>query len=444
VAQAPLRANPHGVGGGAAEVNERTDSLGRVIITDLLVVGAGPAGTAAAIDASRGGRRVTVIDKAVFPRDKCCGDGLTTDALRILDDLGLVPDGVENWNAVTDIVIRNPRGRITRLPLPTGGQYAAVVPRLDLDHRLVGLAQQTGADVLQGVAFEGLTQHGDYVVTDTSDGPIASRYVIAADGMWSPVRKHLGLTPTGYRGEWHAFRQYFSNVGPQAQHLVIWFEDDLLPGYAWSFPLPGQRANVGFGITTRGRHGVGDMKGLWEDLLQRPQVQEVLGPDARPEARHKAWPIPAQVDGLPHSSGRVLFVGDAVGATDPMTGEGIAQAMLTGREAAAAINIAGALRPAVATARYDGAIEQKLRPDHVLARQLARMLETELGTRAALRAADLSPWTRRNFARWMFEDYPRAMVLTPNRWHRGMFTGPGAFADTAVIELHDQDLAALG
>ncbi len=414
-----------------------------MIVTDVLIVGAGPAGVATAVDTARVGRDVTVIDKAVFPRDKCCGDGLTTEALRILDDLGLVPDDVENWNAVTDIVIHNPRGRVTRLPLPDDGQYAAVVPRIDLDHQLVELARRSGADVREGVAFEGLESHGDHVVTATSDGPIASRYVIAADGMWSPVRKHLGLNPDGYRGEWHAFRQYFSDVGPQAQHLVIWFEEDLLPGYAWSFPLPGQRANVGFGITTRGRHSVGDMKGLWEDLLDRPQVREVLGPRATAEGRHKAWPIPAQVDGLPHSSGRVLFTGDAVGATDPMTGEGIAQALLTGRQAARAIAIAGAMRPDVASAHYDAAIDRDLKPDHVLARRLARLLETNRGTRAALRAADLTPWTRRNFARWMFEDYPRAMVFTPERWHRGMFSAPGAFRDSSLVDVTDADLASL-
>jgi geranylgeranyl reductase family protein len=409
--------------------------------TEVLIVGAGPAGVAAAIDLARDGRDVTVVDKATFPRDKCCGDGLTTGALRILEDLGLRPETVANWNAVTDIVIRNPRGREVRLPLPDDGQYAAVVPRADLDHRMVQLAADAGATVCEGVSFDHLEERDDRVVVTTSAGTFHSRYVIAADGMWSPVRKSMGLAPDGYRGEWHAFRQYFGNVGPRAQHLVVWFEPDLLPGYAWSFPLPGQRANVGFGITRRGRHKVGDMKAIWDDLLARPHVRDVLGPDAVPEDRHKAWPIPARVDGLPHSSGRVLFAGDAVGATDPMTGEGIGQALLSGRMAADAIVRAGAERPELATERYSRAIDAELTSDHVLARRLARVLETEAGARGALRAADLTPWTRRNFARWMFEDYPRAMLFTPRRWHRGMFTGSGAFRDdiaapaTAVDEL---------
>ena len=426
-----------------------------MIFTDVLIVGAGPAGTAAAIELARAGRDVTIIDKARFPRDKCCGDGLTTEALRILQGLGVTPDTVDNWNAVTDIVIRNPRGRQVRLPLPDTGQYAAVVPRFDLDHRLVQLARASGVAVHEGVAFETIqrddSSHGhsatsdvqaaNVVVTKTSEGLITSRYVIAADGMWSPVRKDVGLAPDGYRGEWHAFRQYFSGVGPQAQHLVVWFEEDLLPGYAWSFPLPGQRANVGFGITRRGRHHVGDMKAIWEDLLTRPHVRAVLGDDAVAEDRHKAWPIPARVDGLPKTSGRVLFVGDAVGATDPMTGEGIAQALLSGQLAADAIEHGGASRPCITATRYERLVERSLVADHLLARRLARLLETNIGARAAIRAADLTPWTRRNFARWMFEDYPRAIAFTPQRWHRGMFSGLGAFESAGEIaELSDDHL----
>ena len=90
----------------------------------------------------------------------------------------------------------------------------------------------------------------DRIVIDVDAlGPVTSRYVVAADGMWSPVRKALGCGEPGYLGEWHAFRQYFDGVtGNAADRLWVWFEPDLLPGYAWSFPLPDGRANVGFGV----------------------------------------------------------------------------------------------------------------------------------------------------------------------------------------------------
>ena len=164
--------------------------------------------------------------------------------------------------------------------------------------------------------------------------------------MWSPVRKALGCGEPGYLGEWHAFRQYFDGVtGNAADRLWVWFEPDLLPGYAWSFPLPDGRANVGFGVLRGAGRRIQDMKDLWPDLLARPHVREALGAGARPSAPHKAWPIPARIDRAVLAEGRTLFVGDAAGACDPLTGEGIGQALLTGTLAAQAIVEAGATRP---------------------------------------------------------------------------------------------------
>jgi flavin-dependent dehydrogenase len=119
-------------------------------------------------------------------------------------------------------------------------------------------------------------------------------------------------------------------------------------------------------------------------------------------------------------------VGDAATATDPMTGEGIGQALLTGMLAAEAIGTGDRPAPDV-TARYRRAVERELTPDHRLARLLTRATRHRKGVRIAVRIAGLTPWTRRNFARWLFEDYPRAILLTPGRWHRGMLSGPGAY-----------------
>ncbi len=78
---------------------------------------------------------------------------------------------------------------------------------------------------------------------------------------------------------------------------------------------------------------------------------------------------------------------------------------------------------------YEQAVRSALVADHRMAAALGSVLATSWGCRASIATATLTPWTRRNFARWLFEDYPRAVILTPRRWHRGMFTGPGAFAD---------------
>jgi flavin-dependent dehydrogenase len=158
-----------------------------------------------------------------------------------------------------------------------------------------------------------------------------------------------------------------------------------------------------------------------------------LGPNARPEAAYKAWPIPARIERsqLTAGGGRVLFVGDAARATDPMTGEGIGQALDTGVLAATAVLRAGHDRPDVAAGTYEREVRRGLAVDNRLAALLTRALKHRKGARAAVRIAGTSAWTRRNFARWLFEDYPRAMLATPHRWHRHMLTGPGAYSEPA-------------
>jgi len=411
----------------------RARSLAGVLISDVVVVGAGPAGAAAATVLAGAGRDVVVLDKAVFPRDKCCGDGLTTLGLRELERLGFDPGAVTDWQVVDGAVLRSPSGRQVRVPLPDGpGTYAAVAPRLQLDDALLDGAVKAGATVLQGHGFDGaLDDRGDHAVVGVEGhAPVAARYVIAADGMWSPVRRALGLAEPGYLGEWHAFRQYVRDVdGSAARDLLVWFDQDLLPGYAWSFPLPGGRANVGFGVLRDGTRRIQDMKAMWAGLLDRPHIRAALGPRATGEGRHTAWPIPARIDAATLSAGRVLLSGDAAMATDVLTGEGIGQALLTGRLAAEAIVAGGALDDATVRDRYGSTVRHHLVADHRMSARLGRVLAHERGARGAIAILDhAGAWSRRSFARWMFEDEPRAIALTPSRWHRRVLAGPGAFA----------------
>ena len=403
---------------------------------DVLVVGAGPAGTAAAITLARAGRRVVVLDKAAFPRDKICGDGLTTGALRLLEQLGLDPRAVPSWRDVDDVRLSTPRRRVITFPLPRGhGRYAAVARRSELDDALVAVARAAGAEVREAEPVHDAGNEDATAWVATPAGRLRAPYVLAADGMWSPVRRALGLAPPGYRGDWHAFRQYVTDVSPQAAtELMVWFEPDFLPGYAWSFPVGDGGANVGFGVMRGSRFEVPAMKTLWRELLARPHIRAWLGPDARPEGPHRAWPIPARAGQLPLAHRRVLFVGDAAAVTDPLTGEGIGQALATGAWAAEAILAAGPYDPDEAGRRYERTVRRELVVDHGMSELLLRALRHRTGVRVAVALAGATPWTRRNFARWLFEDYPRALVVTPSRWHRSMFTGPGAFRDPSEAD----------
>jgi menaquinone-9 beta-reductase len=387
---------------------------------DVVVAGAGPAGIAAAITASARGLQVVCVDKATFPRDKTCGDGLTANALRLLEQLGISDDdlGAADPAFVRETVLVSPSGRRAHLPLPTGGEHAAVVTRRTLDAALVALAGRRGIDVREGNAIEELKHDTDAVHITMADGSVlGAGRVIAADGHWSTVRRALEPDAPRDLGEWHAVRQYFDGVDDD--RLWVLFERDLLPGYAWVFPLPGGRANVGYGVLRSDGRSGRELKDLWPALLARPVLRDILGAGARPSEPVRAWPIPTRYDPSRLVHGRVLFVGDAAGVVDPMTGEGIAQAIETGMLAAESV---------ASGADYRRLVHRALGRDLRFAHLLQRILRHPIGARAAIRAADLTPWTRRNFARWMWEDYPRAILTTPDRWHRGVFTSRGAWA----------------
>ena len=127
-------------------------------------------------------------------------------------------------------------------------------------------------------------------------------------------------------------------------------------------------------------------------------------------------------------SGRALFVGDAAALGDPMTGEGIGQALASGIAAAEAILAAAPVEAASAAGdRYERWVRRELVPDTRMADWLTHALRHRKGARAAIAVAGLTPWTRRNFARWLFEDEPRGVLLTPRRLHRRFLRRPGTF-----------------
>lgn len=395
----------------------------------VLIIGAGPSGTACALTLHRLGHNVTVVDKATFPRDKCCGDGLTTNALRILEDLDFSPNTVPDWKQTHKVIVQSPDGRTLDMDLPQGqGMFAAVAPRRQLDHALVNQCIQQGIAVHQGHSFRSVVGNDANAISIDIEGLgiVEADYVIAADGMWSPVRKSLNLSTPGYLGEWHAFRQYLSDVeGPAAKNLYVWFDDDVLPGYIWSFPLPNNRVNFGFCMLRNEATTMQFMKKTWADLFERPHVRAALGNNFSPGDRHSAWPIPARIDNALRSTGRILFVGDAVCATDIMTGEGIAQALETGIAAAHAI--AYAHTPSEVRHHYSQALDTTLLADHRMSKFLGTLLSSPRTTRRVLALVNSTAWTKRYFVRWMFEDEPRAALFTPRRWHRRFLRRPGAY-----------------
>lgn len=296
---------------------------------DLVVVGAGPAGSAAALSALRvrPSAQVLLLDRARFPRDKACGDGIAPHALDVLADLGL-PGLVDDFRPVSRLHLGLQGGPVVAADMR---RPARVVPRAVLDDRIRAGALAAGAVPGTRVVRTVATQD-DHVVLD---GDLRARVVVAADGAGSSVRRALGLPSNQGAHLGLALRGYAPVRGDLAHEQRIVFAAGDRPAYAWSFPVGDGRANVGYGEVLRGGAPL-----RRATLLAR--LDELL-PGATADGtgwRGHHLPLSSR---RPHQpDGRVLLVGDAASLINPLTGEGLYYAVLSGACAgAAAVSTAG-------------------------------------------------------------------------------------------------------
>ena len=331
------------------------------------------------------------------------------------------------------------RAARSSLPLPADGEYAGVVPRVELDAALVDRARDEGVDVRDGVGVDRTSRRDD----DASTVDARRRHRRRTRGGSSPPTATTPPCAACSTRTSRARRRRARHVArvPPVLHAAsttaacgCCSSADLLPGYAWVFPR--RRRARQRRLRRAARRARGAPSGQARSprsgatLARRARaLRDVLGPRRRAR-RHRTGPgrSPPRSTAARLAHGRVLFAGDAANVVDPMTGEGIAQALETGVLAARAIarhaDAAGASPPgtaATSTARSAPTSGSPALLQHVL-RSPARRARRDRAPPA------LTPWTRRNFARWMFEDYPRAAVLTPAAGSAGMFTGPGAYA----------------
>jgi menaquinone-9 beta-reductase len=290
---------------------------------DVAVVGAGPAGCAAAAQVlqHRPAAHVVLLDRADFPRDKPCGDGIAGEVIDLLEGLGLdAPTLVGGYRPATRLRIRAPRGVEVDRPLRTP---AYVIPRMTFDARLVEQVQDRGA-VLVRHRVRTVRSRPDVV---DLDGRFEAAVVIGADGAESTVRRALTGQALPRRSVAVAIRGYAPELAGHHDTQLLAMSTHRWPAYAWSFPIGDGSANVGYGEPLR-RRGVSrnDLLAGLQSLL--PGVQ----PDPRGLRAHR---LPLST-GRPHiPDGRVLLAGDAQALVNPLTGEGIFYAVRSGALAGA-------------------------------------------------------------------------------------------------------------
>jgi geranylgeranyl reductase family protein len=330
---------------------------------DVIVVGAGPAGSATACYLARAGIDVLVLEKATFPREKVCGDGLTPRGVKALVSMGVPIGEQDGW-------VRNKGLRIigggVRLELPwpelsSYPGYGLVRSRLDFDETLARTAQKAGARLLEGVTVTGpvLDDSGRMVgvtarPTDSRGDPggrppglaeperqYRARVVVAADGNSSRLSLAMGLGKRDDRPLGVAVRTYYTSPRHEDDYLESWLDlwdgDRLLPGYGWIFGMGDGTSNVGLGmLNTSASFKNVDYRDLLRRWLAGMPAEWGYTEENRTEPIRGAA-LPRGFNRTPHYTRGLLLTGDAGGMVNPFNGEGIAYAMESGELAAQVI-----------------------------------------------------------------------------------------------------------
>jgi geranylgeranyl reductase family protein len=307
---------------------------------DLAIAGGGPAGSAAAWQAAQTGARVVVLDKAEFPRDKPCGDGLTPRAVGYLQKMGLA-DEVAKFHRVNRAKVFSPSEWELSFPHRPGmPDHGHVARRLELDTLLLKNAESAGAEVRQSAEVVGPIVDDDGRVTGVtlkSGERLLADAVISADGAYSPVKRALRLDSrhNGYSAI--AIRAEMPVNRPDADSLDIYlklaFQGDQLPGYGWVFPLGEGRVNIGLGYVNSYKkwQQINATQLLGEFLATLPEEWELPPIDELKKSKGlQAWRLPMGFTAWPPWRPGVLFAGDSLGAARPVSGAGISKALQSG------------------------------------------------------------------------------------------------------------------
>jgi menaquinone-9 beta-reductase len=333
---------------------------------DLAVVGAGPAGAAAALAAlrARPGLRVLLLDRADFPRDKVCGDGIAPHVLDVLSSVG-VRDLLPDWTPVRELCLTHGKVAVAR----NMRRPAWVVPRSVFDARLVAAAVAAGAgQERHQVRSVSVTGEGVEI-----DGRLQAKVLVGADGAHSAVRTAAGAGPVSRRAL--ALRGYAPTPPCRRGRQVMVFGQRRQPSYAWSFDRGDGLANVGYGELLDAGNGAPSRERMLAAL------EELLPGSVAEGHQWRAHHLPLSSSTFQQPDGPILLAGDAAGLVNPLTGEGIYYAVATGVLAGqAAVRALDDGRPQAAGALHRSAVRALLR---------RHLRHTALSSRLAVRPAVL-------------------------------------------------------
>ncbi len=367
--------------------------------SDVIVVGAGPAGSAAASYLTIAGYNVILIDRCKFPRDKICGDFVSPVSQIELARLGVTrtPEFKSANRISKAAVFLDGNKLVSRVVPKLQGlpRYGRVVPRVILDKLVLDSACREGAVFLEGLRAVGVRVKRGGVELDVegSDGKktLKTRLLIGADGSNSIIARIVRGQPVYSADRIIAIRGYFEGVEGPSNQADLHFNKESFPGYSWLFPTGGNRANVGVGVVLDTIPPGNLLKELLNHLIKTDAALGERLKNAKLVGKIGGWTLTTYNPSQPLVSDRVMLVGDAAGLVNPINGEGIQYALLSGRwasEVAISSLIANNLsKEAMVT--YQNIVERELQYGMSLARFIVQLIRNRSFNPLWLRSMEL-------------------------------------------------------
>ena len=305
---------------------------------DVIIAGAGPAGSTCALALKDAGLKVVVVEKSSFPRDKVCGDAIPGRAVKILKSID--PEyGIAMRSLAEKYETRSTALHYDRRQLIinwAGEAYTS--PRIHFDNFLFGLMQRhAGATIITGDSPQQLIRSdGDVLLSLASGRRLQSPLIIGADGAHSFVGRSFCSHAIARDHHVASVRAYYSGVqGLDENTNEVYFDKRYLPSYLWVFPIPGGLANVGFGMLSAEivRRKINIKQAFYAFINNVPALREKFS-TARQEGSLEGFGLPLGSLKVQMSGDNFMLAGDAASLIDPITGEGIGNAMLSGKLAA--------------------------------------------------------------------------------------------------------------